>query len=64
MISAYEIESAVLAEIGVDPKRTVKEQESVVRETARVAVFDLASGNVKIELIAPHGGNMEQGVTE
>jgi hypothetical protein len=52
MISAHEIEIAVLSEIGVDPKRIAKEQQAAVRESVRSAVYDAASGNVKIELIA------------
>jgi len=64
MISAYEIDTAVLSEIGVDPKRIAEEQQSAVREAVRAAVYDAASGNVKIELIALHGGNMKQGDKE
>ena len=59
MISAYEIETAVLSEIGAGPKLTSKEQQAAVRAAVRAAVYDAASGNVKIELIAPHGGNMK-----
>ena len=56
MISAYEIETAVLSEIGGGPKLTSKEQQAAVREAVRAAVYDAPSGNVKIELVAPHGG--------
>jgi DNA invertase Pin-like site-specific DNA recombinase len=63
MISAYEIETAVLSEIGAGPKLTSKKQQAAVRAAVRAAVYDAASGNVKIELIAPHGGNMKQGAT-
>ena len=54
MISAYEIETAVLSEIGGGPKLTSKEQQAAVREAVRAAVYDAPSGNVKIELVAPH----------
>ncbi len=64
MISAYEIETAVLSGIGAGPKLTSREQQAAVRAAVRAAVYDAASGNVKIELIAPHGGNMKQGDTE
>ena len=64
MISAHQNETAVLPEIGVGPKRTSKEQQPAVREAVRAAVYDAASGNVKVELIAPHGGNIKQGDTE
>jgi hypothetical protein len=64
MISAYEIETAVLSEIGAGTKRTSKEQQAAVRAAVHAAVYDAPSGNVKIELIAPHGGNMKEGVTE
>jgi site-specific DNA recombinase len=56
MISAYEIETAVLSEIGAGPKLTSKEQQAAVREAVRAAVYDAPSGNVKIELVAPPGG--------
>jgi site-specific DNA recombinase len=56
MISAYEIETAVLSEIGGGPKLTSKEQQAAVREAVRAAVYDAPSGNVKIELVAPHRG--------
>lgn len=59
MISAYEIETAVLLEIGVRPKRTSKEQQAALREAVRAAVYDAASGKVKIELMAHRGGNMK-----
>ena len=62
--SRSSMKTAVLSEIGVDPKRIAKEQQSAVREAVRAAVYDAASGNVKIELIALHGGNMKQGDTE
>ncbi len=55
MISAYEIESAVLSEIGAGPKLTSKEQHAAVRAAVRAAVYDAPSGNVKIELVAPPG---------
>ena len=60
MISAYEIETAILSEIGAGSKLTSKEQQAAVR----AAVYDAASGNVKIELITPRGGNIKQGDTE
>ena len=56
MISAYDIETAVLSEIGAGPKLTTKEQQAAVREAVRAAVYDAPSGNVKIELVAPCGG--------
>ena len=56
MISAYEIEAAVLSEIGADPKLTSKEQQAALRAAVRAAVYDAPSGNVKIEFIAPLGG--------
>lgn len=59
MISAYEIETAVLLEIGVRPKRTSKEQQAALREAVRAAAYDAASGKVKIELMAHRGGNMK-----
>lgn len=59
MISAYEIEAAVLSEIGSRPKLTSKEQQAAVRAAVRAAVYDAASGNVKIELITPRGGNIK-----
>ena len=56
MISAYEIETTVLSEIGAGPKLTSKEQQAAVREAVRAAVYDAPSGNVKIELVAPPRG--------
>ena len=56
MISAYEVETAVLSETGAGPKLTSKEQQAAVRAAVRAAVYDAPSGNVKIELIAPRGG--------
>ena len=56
MISAHEIETAVLSEIGAGPKLTTKEQQAAVREAVRAAVYDAPSGNVKIELVAVPGG--------
>ena len=56
MISSYEIETAVLSEIGAGSKRTSKEQQAAVREAVRAAVYDAPSGKVKIELVAPPGG--------
>ena len=56
MISAYEIETAVLSEIGAGPKLTSKEQQAAVREAVRAAIYDAPSGKVKIELVAPRGG--------
>jgi hypothetical protein len=56
MISAYEIEAAVLSEIGTGPKLTSKEQQTAVRAAVRAAVYDAPSGNVKIEFVAPLRG--------
>ena len=64
MIPAHIIETAVLSKIGVDAKRIAKEQQSAVRKAIRAAIYDAASGNVNIELVALHGGNMKQGDTE
>ena len=44
MISAYEIETAVLSEIVVGPKWTSKEQEAAVRKVVQSANFDASSG--------------------
>ena len=54
IISAYEIETAVLSEV---------EQKAALREAVRPAVYD-GSAKVKVELIAPLGGNMERGDAE
>ena len=56
MISAHEIETAVLSEIGAGPKLTSKEQQAAVRAAVRAAVYDAPSGDVKIELVAPPRG--------
>ena len=56
MVSAYEIETAVLSEIGAGPKLTSKEQQAAVRAAVRAAVYDTSSGRVKIELVAARGG--------
>jgi hypothetical protein len=56
MISAYDIETAVLSEIGAGTKRTSKEQQAAVRAAVHAAVYDAPSRNVKIERIAPLGG--------
>lgn len=52
MVSAHEIETAVLSELGVGPNRIAKEQQAAVREAVRSAVYEAASGKVMIELIA------------
>jgi site-specific DNA recombinase len=54
--SAYEIETAVLSEIGVGPKLTSKEQQAALRAAVRAAVYDAPSGKVKIELVVPPRG--------
>jgi hypothetical protein len=56
MASAYEIETAVLSEIGACTKRTSKEQQAAVQAAVRAAVYGALSGNVKIELVAPPRG--------
>ncbi len=56
MISAYEIDTAVLSEIGAGPKLTSKEHQAAVRAAVRAAVYDAPSGNVKTELVGPPRG--------
>jgi hypothetical protein len=51
MISAFEIETAVLSEIGAGARLTSKEQQAAVREAVRAVVYDAAAGKVKIQLI-------------
>jgi hypothetical protein len=72
IISAYEIETAVLSEMGDGPELSTKEQEGVVREAARSIIYDAASGRVRIELIKPgdderpalSGGKIQRGDLE
>lgn len=51
MISAYEIETVVLSEIGAGPGLSTQEQDSVVREAVQSVLYDAASGRVKIDLV-------------
>lgn len=58
MISAYEIETAVLSEIGAGPGLTSKEQEAAVKEAVGKIVYDADSRKVRIDLIKPPGGSV------
>ncbi len=56
MISAHEVESAVLAEIGAGNGLTTKEQAGVVKEAVRSVVYDAASRMLKVDRIKPPVG--------
>lgn len=61
MISAHEIETVVLSEIGAGPGLSTKEPEHVLREAVRSVIYDAASGKVKIDLIkTPDGSARDQ----
>jgi site-specific DNA recombinase len=76
MISAHEVESAVLSEISADPGLVFKEQERAVRGSVRSVVYDATSRKVRVELIevpdgsahgqcqAPSGGTIHKGDSE
>ena len=53
MISAGEVESAVLAQIGAPRGLTTKEQADVVKEAVRSVVYDADSRMLKINRIEP-----------
>ena len=57
MVSAHEIESAVLSEIGTGPNLLSKEQTTAVKERVRRIVYDAATGKVRIEMIKPPDGS-------
>lgn len=57
MISAYEIETAVLSEIGAGPGLSTKGQEGVVRGAVRSVIYDSSSRKVKIDWIKPPDGS-------
>ena len=57
MILCFEVESAVLTEIGAGPGLTSKEQEGLVREAVRKVVYDAAAGTVRIDLIKRPDGS-------
>ena len=56
MISAGEVESAVLAEIGAAKGLATKERAGVVKEAVPSVMYDADSLMLKIDRIEPSGG--------
>lgn len=55
MISAGEVEAAVLTEIGVGLSVVSKEQTAKVKEVLRSVTYDATSGMLKLVRIEPAG---------